>query len=234
VTDTITATEAQERKTATGNRSPLLWDNTPVNDARMRGHLHLGPYMGREQALRDVCSGILVNPMEEFRASLATLTSASAWFNGQDHVEAWRKYVEQQGLMVLAQATAYRGDDHWPGESPSRQWWESVGQMSVDDPQLEPWVSAAQQGARLALTALSVLEAPAPLTQREKSSALHRLMGWGQYTSRAARTFGAGPRIRPIATQDDNGKFVFDPSSITESVSLVDDLVRQALRVLQR
>jgi hypothetical protein len=234
VTETITAAEARARQTATGNRPPLLWDNTPVNDARMRGHLHLGPYMGREEKLRDVCSGILVNPMEEFRASLATMTSASAWFNGQNHVEVWREYVEQQGLMVLAQATAYRGDDHWPGESPSRQWWESVAQMSVDDPQLEPWVSAAQQGARLALIALSVLEAPAPLSEREKSSALLRLMGWGQYTSRAARTFGGGPRIRPIATQDHDGKFVFDSRSISESASLVDDLVRQALRVLER
>jgi hypothetical protein len=136
--------------------------------------------------------------------------------------------------MLLAQATAYRGDDHWPGESPSRQWWESLTQMSVDDPQLEPWVSAAQQGARLALIALSVLEAPAPLTQQQKSAALRRLMSWGQYTSRAARTFGAGPRIRPIATQDHDGKFVFDPSSVSESVSLVDDLVRQALRALEK
>ena len=234
VTDTITVAEAEARKIVTGNRAPLLWDNTPVNDARMRGHLHIGPYMGREEALRDVCSGVLINPMEEFRASLATLTSASAWFTGQDRVAAWREYVEQHGLMLLAQATAYRGDDHWPGESPSRQWWESLTQMSVDDPQLEPWVSAAQQGARLALVALSVLEAPEPLTQREKSSAMHRLMGWGQYTSRAACTFGAGPRIRPIATQNDDGRFVFDPSSISESVSLVDDLVRQALRALER
>jgi hypothetical protein len=234
VTETITAAEAEARKIVAGNRAPLLWDNTPVNDARMRGHLHLGPYMGREEALRDVCSGILINPMEEFRASLATMTSASAWFSGNDHVGTWRNYVEQHGLMVLAQATAYRGDHHWPGESPSRQWWESVTQMSVDDPQLEPWVSAAQQGARLALIALSVLEAPAPLTQQQKSAALLRLMSWGQYTSRAARTFGAGPRIRPIATQDHDGRFVFDPSSVSESVSLVDDLVRQALRALEK
>ena len=103
----------------------------------------------------------------------------------------------------------------------------------MDDPQLEPWVTAAIEGARLARTALSVLEAPALLTQREKNSALFRLMAWGEHRSRTARTFGAGPRIRPIATQDENGQFVFHPESISESDSLVDGLVRAALKALR-
>ena len=233
VTDTITTAEAHARSEATGNRPPLLWDNTPVNDARMRGHLHLGPYSGRDNALRDECSGILLNPMEEFRASFPTLTSAVAWSKGEDHIAAWRAYVKQHGLLELAQATAYRGDMHWPGDTPSRQWWESVANLSVDDPQLEPWVEAVKEGARLALVAMSVVEAPALLTQREKNSALFRLMSWGEHKSRAARTFGAGPRIRPLATQNEDGRFVFDPASISESSSLVDGLVRAALEVLR-
>ena len=233
VTDAITAEHANARATATGGRAPLVWDNTPVNDARMRGHLHLGPLMGRDPQLLSVCSGFLWNPMEEFSASLPTLVSAAAWSHGNDPGEAWSTYVDTHGLRLLAEATAYRTDQHWPGEQPSRKWWQSVADMVVDDAQLTPWVQAAQEGASIALAALSVIEPDHQLTQHEQNRALFQLMGWGAHRARAHKTFGAGPRTRPIATQDTNGRFALSASSISESTSLVDTLVRTALTRLQ-
>lgn len=233
VTDTVSVGDALSRATATNNRAPLVWDNTPVNDARMRGHMHLGPYTGRDAQLLDVCSGVLLNPMEEFAASLPTLASAIAWSKGEDPLAAWGDHVDAHGLRHLAEATSYRGDAHWPGEHPTREWWESVANMAVVDPQLEPWATAAVEGARLALAALTVLDSRGDMTHRDRNVALFQLMGWGQHRARSARTFGAGPRVRPIATQDDNGRFVLLPASVEESESLVDRLVAAALQTLR-
>ena len=233
VTDSITVHDARQRMSVTGGRAPLVWDNTPVNDARMRGHLHMGPFNGREQGLVDACSGFLLNPMEEFSASLPTLASAVAWSNGGDAVEAWGSYVDAQGLRRLAEATSYRGDAHWPGEQPSREWWESVLQTETDDPQLAPWVEAVHEGARLALAAMSVLESSDTFTDRDRNVALFQLMGWGQHRARTHRTFGAGPRVRPVASQDGNGRFVLRAESVQESESLVDRLVSAALQRLR-
>ena len=232
VTDSITIDDARTRQDVTAGRPPLLWDNTPVNDAGMRGHLHLGPYSGRESGLLEACSGILWNPMQEYSASLPTLHSAAAWVRDEDPAIAWSKYVQEHSLTLLAQATAYRSDVHWPGEQPARQWWESVAGMTVEDASVAPWVQASKEGAALALVALNVLDAIEPLAGVEKSKAVRKLMGWGQHRTRFARTFGAGPRVRPIATQDNNGNFVLLPASVEESESLVDVLILQALNRL--
>ena len=232
VTDSITAPQSRERSRVTGGRLPLIWDNTPVNDARMRAHLHMGPLMGRDPELLSTCSGFLWNPMEEFAASRPTLCSAAAWSRGENEFTAWEQYVESRGLRALAEATAYRGDTHWPGDSPSHEWWQSVAEITCDDPQLLPWVEAAQEGARLALAALSVVNATEELSAKQKNVVLFQFMGWGAHQSRTHKTFGAGPRTRPVATQDEAGRFVLLPASIEESPSLVDGLVRQALAIL--
>ena len=75
VNDSITARDAQQRTAACDQRKPLLWDNTPVNDAIMSEALHLGPYASRESALRDEISGLLLNPMEFASASKPTVAS---------------------------------------------------------------------------------------------------------------------------------------------------------------
>ena len=233
VTDSITLNDARARMSVTGGRPPLVWDNTPVNDARMRGHLHMGPFVGRDPGLVDVCSGFLLNPMEEFAASLPTLVSAVAWSRGDDAVAGWGNYVDAHGTRSLAEATSYRGDAHWPGDAPSREWWETVANMTVVDPQTEAWANAAREGARLALAALSVLESDDTMSDRDRNVALFQLMGWGEHRARAHRTLGAGPRVRPVATQDGNGRFVLRAESVQESESLVDRLVSDALRRLR-
>lgn len=234
VTDEITAGQSQQRASATGGRLPLVWDNTPVNDARMRSHLHMGPLTGRDSELLSTCSGFLWNPMEEYAASRPTLFSAAAWCRGESALDAWSDFVDTHGLRQLAEATAYRNNAHWPGDNPTREWWQAVAEFSSDDPQLAQWVAAIREGAHLALAALSVLDAAEPLTQQQKNKALMQFMGWGSHQSRAHKTFGAGPRTRPIATQDDQGRFALLPESVEESESLVDGLVRAALAQLQR
>ena len=233
VTDRMTSEQALQRKEATGGRSPLVWDNTPVNDARMRPHLHMGPLTGRENSMLDHCSGFLWNPMEEFAASLPTLVSAAAWSRNEDPINAWNSYIDKENLRLIAEATSYRSDFQWPGESPPRSWWEAVRDMTINDPQLQPWVKAAKSGAAIALAALSVIEARDELSSKEKNIILFQLMGWAGHRSQEKLTFGAGPRTRPIATQDSSGRFELLPASVEESDSLVDDLVRRALTRLR-
>ncbi|HTR00256.1 MAG TPA: beta-N-acetylglucosaminidase domain-containing protein [Candidatus Acidoferrum sp.] len=73
-------------------RKPLLWDNYPVNDAkRLTPFLHLLPFERRQQAgerfdlanIRDLCSGLLANPMNQAYLSQLPLTSLARLLHGQ-------------------------------------------------------------------------------------------------------------------------------------------------------
>ena len=230
VNDTITVNDAIARREVTGGRAPLVWDNAPVNDALMHAHMHLGPLQGREQGLQNVCSGFLWNPMVEPRASMLMLESAAAWWRGDDALTAWNTTVDRDGWRMLAEATAYRGDLHWPGETPSREWWEKVRDMPDMKDEVMPWVQAARSGARVALVALAIIEADiASLPQEDLGRLMRPLMEWQLHRIALAFTFGRGPRQRPLATQNDQGKFVLRPGSIADSESLVDTLVHTAL-----
>ncbi len=124
------ATDARRRAEITG-RAPLVWDNTPVNDGLMREALHLGPLGGRDPALREVCSGVLWNPMEFAAASIATWSSAVAWWRGNDHLVAWEHEVRQRGWHALAMTTAFRGDPHWAGDAPDAAWWSRIAMADL-------------------------------------------------------------------------------------------------------
>lgn len=235
VNDSIHAEEAVARSEVTGGRSPLVWDNAPVNDALMTSHLHLGPFTGRDPGVREVCSGWLWNPMISKTASMVMLESAAAWWRGDDPIQAWETAVDRDGWRALAEATAYRGEHHWPGETPAREWWEHVRDAPYEDASLFPWVASARLGATLALAALDVLDAAeADLTLEMVSKATRSLMPWTAYRTQSALTFGAGPRRRPLATQDSRGRFTLSPASVSESTSLVDELVSRALSKLTR
>ena len=230
VNDTITVNDAIARREVTGGRAPLVWDNAPVNDALMRAHMHLGPLQGREQGLQNVCSGFLWNPMVEPRASMVMLESAAAWWRGEDALTAWNTTVDRDGWRLLAEATAYRGDLHWPGETPSRAWWEAVRDMPDMKDEVMTWVQSARSGARVALAALAVIEADiASLSQEDLGRLMRPLMEWQIHRTSPAFTFGRGPRQRPLATQNNQGKFVLRPGTIADSESLVDTLVHTAL-----
>lgn len=230
VNDTITVEDAIARRDVTGGRAPLVWDNAPVNDALMHAHMHLGPLQGREQGLQNICSGFLWNPMVEPFASLPMLESAAAWWRGEDVMTAWNTAVDRDGWRLLAEATAYRGDLHWPGDSPTREWWEAVRNMPDMKDEVMPWVQAARSGARVALAAHAILETDvSQLSQEDLGRLMRPLMEWQTHRIAPAFTFGRGPRQRPLATQNDQGKFVLRPGTITDSESLVDTVVHRAL-----
>lgn len=226
VNDTISAVDARQRRAASQQRRPLVWDNTPVNDAVMTALLHIGPYVGREPSLRDEISGLLLNPMPSMRASLPTIASACAWWNDGDPHGAWANTVDAEGLRLLAEATAYPRDAHWP--VPSRTWLEAVASMpDPDDPTLQPWRDAAAAGARIALAALDAIDA---LTSGAPPSATTRhllpAMGLAGWLRSPVRTLGAGPRLRPVWTQDGSGRFAPTAGSIEFTESIPEQVVR--------
>jgi hypothetical protein len=82
---------------AADERPLVLWDNYPVNDASMRGRLHLGPLTGRDAALPRHVQGYLFNPL--LQAHLGTLPGATClrYANdppGYDPTAAWREALE--------------------------------------------------------------------------------------------------------------------------------------------
>ena len=230
VSDRIDADHARARTSACHGRAPLLWDNTPVNDALMSEALHLGPYSGRDPELRDVVSGVLVNPMMFARASMPTVASAMEWCRGGDAMVAWGSTIDELGWRRLAEATAFPDDPHWPGARPTREWWEEVvaaDAVDIDEACL-PWVNAVREGARLAVAALDLIERPNPDPQLHTMAAIGLAMAWRTWHREPVLTFGGGPRL--VLPHADQGRFTYDGRSISYSSSLVDDLVRRATR----
>jgi len=229
VNDRITAREARERAATTGGRLPLVWDNTPVNDALMSEALHLGPYTGRETQLREAVAGVLINPMEFALASLPTLCSALAWCAGRDHRAAWSDYVDAHGWRRLAEATAFPDDEHWPGARPSRDWWAEVAALPIDDPAVEPWAKAAREGAALVGRALDLADDPPADPQHRAMAIIGLAIAWRAWRRSSVLVFGAGPRLRPVLGNDATGRFTWNRSSFQDSASLVDDVVGRVI-----
>jgi hyaluronoglucosaminidase len=50
-------------------RSPMYWDNYPVNDGGLQKNLYIGPIRGREVGLHKYSAGLLSNPMLQFEMS---------------------------------------------------------------------------------------------------------------------------------------------------------------------
>lgn len=74
-------------------RPVTFWDNYPVNDAGMRGELHIWPYTGRSPELTQVSRGLLLNPMNQAETSKIALGAAAIYMNDPEHYDAevaWR------------------------------------------------------------------------------------------------------------------------------------------------
>lgn len=104
ISPTITVAEAAARA-ATLRRRLLVWDNVPVTDGPMRPMLHLGPYRGRDAALPEHVSGLLLNPMAQGHASAVALHTAAAYMAdpaAYDPERAWAAAVEEVGAGASA------------------------------------------------------------------------------------------------------------------------------------
>ncbi len=73
-----------------------------MNDAGMRGELHIGPYTGRDRRLPEVCRGFFLNPMNQAEASKIALGAAASYLRnpeGYDPQAAW----EAAAVRVLGE-----------------------------------------------------------------------------------------------------------------------------------
>ncbi|HHY61686.1 MAG TPA: protein O-GlcNAcase [Bacillota bacterium] len=94
--------EYTQAVTAALMRPVVYWDNYPVNDAGMRGELHIGPYTGRDRRLPEVCRGFFLNPMNQAEASKIALGAAASYLRnpeGYDPQAAW----EAAAVRVLGE-----------------------------------------------------------------------------------------------------------------------------------
>jgi hyaluronoglucosaminidase len=106
---TVPAAEAAARA-STLRRKLLVWDNTPVADGPMRPMLHLNPYTGRDRELAEHVSGLLLNPMEQARASSITLRAASEYMadpRAYDAEAAWRRAVDELGGVLAPELALF-------------------------------------------------------------------------------------------------------------------------------
>jgi hypothetical protein len=162
--------------------------------------------------------------MEFPLASRPTVESGLAWARGADPISAWCDVVDSMGWRRLAEATAFRGDPHWPGERPSSEWWQSVlDDVPADaadaglDPGVQPWLDAVRDGAAIAIRAMSA--------DGDVWTAMRTAVRWRTWRRREVLTFGGGPRFRPVGGQDDQGRFVLAPGMVVDRPSLVDLVV---------
>lgn len=64
-------------------RAPVLWDNLHANDYDFR-RVYLGPFTGRDAALRQTLRGVITNPNVELPANFVPLHTTAAWLRGGD------------------------------------------------------------------------------------------------------------------------------------------------------
>lgn len=239
VNDSITAADALAWSEAMDGRRPLLWDNTPVNDAIMSDSLNTGPLRGRDPELVHHISGYLANPMVQARASLPALRSAAAWLEGGDPVAAWRHSLGRARVLAegcdgevparlcdaaLADPKGSAGDelDAWLAEASRCDdggWGEDV----------RPWVDALRAEADVARTALAVLRA-------ERDEAAHLapvlLVTWPAVRSGAVRVLGGRGGVRPMLGQDEASGWIAAPAAFLPPASVCDRLVAAAFASL--
>jgi hyaluronoglucosaminidase len=75
-------------------RSPMYWDNFPVNDGSLQKNLFIGPVRGREVGLHKYSAGLLSNPMLQFEMSQIPLFTIGEYLwnsSTYDADQSWEK-----------------------------------------------------------------------------------------------------------------------------------------------
>lgn len=113
ISDSYSKADIDRASSALG-RTPVLWDNYPVNDGRLTSsHLHLRPYSGRPGGLRNWAKGHCVNPMNQPGLSRLPLMSLGELYGEQvvfDPVQSRRRALGTLGSPGLADALLADGD----------------------------------------------------------------------------------------------------------------------------
>lgn len=238
VNPTITAADARARAEVTG-AAPLLWDNTPVNDALMARHLFTGPLRGREPGLLEHLSGYLANPMVQARASLPALLSAAAWCRGEDPEAAWQRQLGEHAVFfdgcdgAAPAALAERvvsGDQGALVEL--RSWFAAAELCEVHDlgDEVEPWVQQLRAEAAVGRVACDVIAAE-PEQARQLAPLLHLV--WSPVRQGPVEVLGGRGSLLPCFGQDDLSRWYAAPASWVPAANVVDRLVEAAFARLE-
>ena len=233
VNDEITTADAKAWSAAMGGRRPLLWDNTPVNDALMAGRLRAGPLRGREAGLVAHLAGYLANPMIQASASVPALLSAAAWLRGDDPWAVWADAVGPQRLLAeacdsdvpleLGRRTV-AGD---PGAGAElRAWLEAAASCEAGPwgDAVAPWVDQLHREARVCLSALDALEATDAERVRRGPEVV---VSWWGVRTLAVEVLGGRGGITAGMGQDADSAWVADRSAYRPPASLCDLLVAE-------
>lgn len=230
VNGSITATDARARAEAVGGRRPLLWDNTPVNDAVMTDHLFTGPLRGRDPALPDELGGYLANPMVQAAASVAPLLSAAAWLRGEDPESAWQAALGEERVlmegcdgMVPAQlATAGLAGDT-AALTELEAWFaraEACGAGGLGEG-VQRWVDQLRTEAAVGKVACQLLGSDPD--EAARAAPLLYLM-W-PLRQNGAQVLGGRGSLVPSLGQDDDSRWVAAAESFRAPANVVDRLV---------
>ena len=232
VNDSITVGDAEARAASLGGRPPLLWDNYPVNDAVMGDRLFVGPLRGREAGLGAACAGYLANPMEHARASTLPLASVAALLRGDDPEAVWEQTAADLGWLAFAHACdgVQAGAVVASGDRAAMRalFGDAAvcGAPGLED-EAERWLTQIHRDARLAITALDVLDG-----ERGVDTVLGMGVRW--QASRRSPTTVFGPRcsVRVLIGQADDGSWRVEPGAIEHDQNAIDALVLAALAAL--
>jgi hypothetical protein len=229
VNDAITIADAAARAASLGGRPPLLWDNYPVNDAVMGDRLFIGPIRGREAGLLDACSGYLANPMEHARASTLPLASIAALLRGEDPAAVWAETAADLGWLAFAhacdgeqaRAVVASGD-----RAATRALFSDAAVCAAPglEEEADAWLRQVQRDARLALTALDVLDG-----ERAVDTILGLGVRWQASRRSPTTVFGARCSVRVLIGQAGDGTWKVEPGAIEHDRNAIDVLVRAAL-----
>jgi hypothetical protein len=230
VNDVITAQDARDWSSVMGGRRPVLWDNTPVNDAVMTSHLFTGPLRGRDPHLPGELAGYLANPMVQARPSLAPLLSAAAWLRGEDPSAAWRAVLGEDRVFLegcdgevpaLLAAAGLGGDQ--AALADLEAWFaaaEECGAGSLGDG-VEPWVERLHDEARVGRLACQLLRA-----DPDEAAAIAPIL-YLMWPVRGThhQVLGGRGSLVPALGQDRRSRWTAAGSSMREGEHLVDRLV---------
>lgn len=249
VNDSITAADARAWSAANGGRRPLLWDNTPVNDALMADRLHGGPLRGRDPDLRHEVAGYLANPMVQAAASLPALLSAAAWLRGEDPLDAWRDAAgDDRPLLEGCDPHSLAGLDDTAlvptleraldGDRGAlavvRDWFaaaERCGTGSLGDA-VAPWVEQLRAEAAVGRVAADLLLLDDPAEAARGAGLLHVM--WPPLRRGAVQVLGGRGALLPVFGQDLESRWTAAPGCLRPPASLVDALVAATFERLGR
>jgi hyaluronoglucosaminidase len=239
---TITGEDARTLAEALG-RKLLLWENFPVNDALMKGVLHLGPYPERSSDLVEETEGVFLNLMEYPLASRVGLACGARFWTdpSSDRDQVWRDVLAGfPGLEPLARAcrswASEPGPDRelveWAEAAPDdkrlREFLEAGCRKGLDAElasEVERWIVAWEAEAQAMLMALDILE-------RGYRSAARGIGGavlWTNARRQTEQVFGIRNAVYPVTEQ--SGEYSTSrPEAAAVGENLTDLLCRRALR----